>query len=90
MKLIAVAIRDRAMNAYLRPFFVPSVGLAIRSFSDEINRKAEDNTMYHHPDDYDLYELGTFDEELGLLAPLQMPQQLAIGKQLSTQWRTTP
>lgn len=83
MKLIAVAVRDRAMNAYMRPFFVPATGAAIRSFGDEINRAADDNPMHNHPDDYDLYELGTFDEETGLLQPTEMPKQLAIGKQLS-------
>ena len=43
MKMIVVSIKDRAADAYGRPFYVPSVGVAIRSFQDEVNRAAEDN-----------------------------------------------
>lgn len=80
---IVVAIKDRAMDAYGRPFLVVAIGQAIRSFQDEINREAPDNTMYHHPDDYDLYELGTYDDQTGTFNCAQ-PKQIAIGKQLST------
>lgn len=60
------AVRDSAMEAFLRPFFVPTTNMAARSFVDEVNRNAEDNAMYKHPDDYTLYCLGEFDEETGI------------------------
>lgn len=82
MKLIMCAVRDRAADAYARPMFVPSVGLAIRSFSDEVNRNAEDNQMNKHADDFDLYELGTYDDETAKFEILEVPKQLAIGKQV--------
>lgn len=59
------AVFDSAMEAYLRPFFVPTTNMAVRSFTDEVNRQAEDNQMYRHPDDYTLHCLGEFDEESG-------------------------
>lgn len=82
MRLIMCAVRDRAADAYARPMFVPSVGIAIRSFSDEINRNAEDNQMNKHADDFDLYELGEYDDETAKFIILDTPKQLAIGKQV--------
>lgn len=82
MKIRCYAVRDRAMNGFLQPFFLASDGLAIRSFADEINRADPKNAMYAHADDYDLYHLGTFDEEQGLFETFN-PKQLAIGKQVA-------
>lgn len=85
MRLIMCAVRDRAADAYARPMFVPSVGIAIRSFSDEVNRKAEDNQMYNHADDFDLFELGEYDDETAKFIILDSPKQLAIGKQVKVE-----
>jgi hypothetical protein len=62
--------------------FVPSAGVAIRSFSDEINRNNADNQLYNHPDDFDLYELGEFDDNTGLFALHEQPKLLSLGKQV--------
>lgn len=82
MKLQIVAVRDRAANAFMRPFFVPTLGMAIRSFQDEVNRNGAvtDAPMYHHPEDYDLYHLGAFDEDVGGFEIDGLPRQIAIGK----------
>nr|QJB20977.1 MAG: nonstructural protein [Microvirus sp.] len=63
-----VAVKDSAVGAFNRPFFVPSIAVATRSFVDEVNRASEDNSMNRHPDDYELWSLGTFDDESGLFA----------------------
>lgn len=65
-KLVVVAVHDSAVQAFNRPFYVPSVGVAMRSFSDEVNRKAEGNTMNEHPSDFTLHMLGVFDEDSGI------------------------
>jgi len=85
MRLIMCAVRDRAADAYARPMFVPSVGIAIRSFSDEVNRVAEDNPMNKHSDDFDLFELGEYDDETAKFIILDVPKQLAIGKQVKVE-----
>lgn len=69
MTLIIVSVYDRAAGAYGRPVFSHSEGLAVRSFKDEVNRKAPDNTMNTHPADFDLYVLGAFDDATGELTP---------------------
>jgi hypothetical protein len=82
MKQIICTVKDRAADAYGRPMFVPSAGVAIRSFSDEINRNNADNQLYNHPDDFDLYELGEFDDNTGLFALHEQPKLLSLGKQV--------
>jgi len=84
MKQIICTVKDRAADAYGRPMFVPSTGVAIRSFSDEINRNNADNQLFNHPDDFDLYELGEFDDNSGLFALHEQPKLLSLGKQVKT------
>lgn len=64
--LVAVAVRDSAVQAFNRPFFVPTVAVAVRSFSDEVKRQAPDNAMSVHPEDFELWEVGLFDDETGV------------------------
>lgn len=82
MKQIICTVKDRAADAYGRPMFVPSAGVAIRSFSDEINRDNAENQLYNHPDDFDLYELGEFDDNTGLFSLHEQPKLLSLGKQV--------
>jgi hypothetical protein len=82
MKMCIVSIRDRAADAYGRPAFVATEGVAIRQFSDEINRVSEDNQMYVHPDDFDLYYLGVYDDNTGGFDLLAQPKQICLGKQV--------
>jgi len=85
MKLSLCSVKDRAADAYGRPMFVPSTGVAIRSFSDEINRAADDNQLYNHPDDFDLYEFGEFDDNSGRFNLHEEPKLLSLGKQVKIQ-----
>lgn len=84
MRLIVVAIRDRAANVFGVPSFVPSLGSAVRSFSDEVNRPGENNVLNRHPEDFDLYELGVYDDNSGTFETLT-PRQVAVGKDLVSQ-----
>lgn len=79
--LVVVAVRDSAVKAYGRPIFVPSVGVALRSFSDEVNREAAENAMNMHPSDFELFEIAAFDEDTGVFrdAP-EGVRSLARGK----------
>lgn len=59
-------IRDTCVGAYLLPMAFPSEGSARRAFSDEVNRVDEKNMMNRHPEHFQLYSLGEFDDETGL------------------------
>lgn len=57
------AVYDKKAEAYLAPFTFPHDGQALRAFSDTVND--ESTQFYRHADDFDLYSLGTFDQESG-------------------------
>lgn len=83
MKQTVVAVFDSAVQVFGRPFFVRSVGEAIRSFSDEVNRKGSDSPFNSHPDDYSLYHLADYDDEFGRFAfpeGAAEPRMLVRGK----------
>lgn len=61
-----VAVWDSAMQAYGQPIFVASHALALRSFTDEVNREAPENPMFAHADDFELHSLCSFEEEEGI------------------------
>lgn len=85
MKYVIVSVYDRAAQAFGRPVFVQAVGAAVRSFQDEINREAPENEMNRHPDDFDLYEIGSFDDQTGELSVVDHQAAVALGKSLKTQ-----
>ena len=77
MKYQIVSIFDSAAGAYARSVIGSSVGMAMRSFEDECNRDASDNSMFHHPKDFSLVQLGSFDDNDGSLVGLDAPVILA-------------
>lgn len=79
MKYVVLAVRDSAMDAFLRPMFGPSVGVVVRSFVDEVNRAAEDNAMHKHAGDYVLYQLGEWDDETGRFEMFEEAKQVSRG-----------
>lgn len=84
MKQVIVSIRDRAAACFSRPVFTQTEGTAIRSFTDEVNRSASDNELGKHPEDFDLYVVGVFDDELGSFECEAQPRLLLKGIQAIT------
>lgn len=82
MKYAVCSVKDRAIDAFNRPIYVPTVGVAIRSFNDEVNRK--DSEMAAHPEDYDMYELGSWDDQTAIYTPLEMPRVIARAQDVKT------
>lgn len=83
LKSYVVAVYDSALDAYSRPFFVPTTQVAVRTFSDEVNRVAVDNPLSSHPDDYSLYVLANFDDHLGVFENMGAPELLVRGKDVA-------
>lgn len=75
MKHTVVAVFDKQLNAYMRPWTVPTAGTANRAFSDEVNRK--ESEMFKHPEDYALHELGIWDDADGQFVSYEKPRHLA-------------
>jgi hypothetical protein len=82
MNQVIVSVKDTAAQAFGRPVFVPSIGVAMRSFRDEVNRKDSTEDLARHPDDFELYELATFDDATGIIVMLPEPRMVARAKDL--------
>lgn len=63
MKMVMCSIRDKKAAAWLNPMFFLSEGQAVRSFSDAVNEGQGD--IGKHPEDFDLFRLGYFDQLTG-------------------------
>lgn len=63
------AVYDAAASAYIRPFFVPTRGIAERAFAEAVNDPNEQMNKY--PGDYSLFHLGEYDEQHGKMIPLE-------------------
>lgn len=75
------SVRDIKADSFGRPFFTPALGVATRSFLDEINRDTPDNLLFSHPGDFALYHLGVFDDQDASFALLPQPALLLQGDQ---------
>jgi len=71
---------DDKAKAYLPPFFLPEVGMAVRVFGDCINDAT--HNFGRHPEDYTLFRLGTFDQSKGLLVAEATLECVAHGLEL--------
>lgn len=79
MILRICAVKDTAVQEFGTPQFVMANGQAVRSFKDEVNRRADDNALSKHPDDYEMYSVGEFDTASGLFVT-HPPELLIRGK----------
>lgn len=75
--LKVIAVRDHALDAFIAPQFAVATGQAMRTFMDEVNNPQ--SPIGAHPEDYDLYLIGEFDEIEGRLFPMDSPQRLVAG-----------
>lgn len=74
--LLVVAVRDTKGNSFGACGLVANAAVALRSFTRDINGGDKMCTAY--PADHDLYELGTYDTETGVLVG-KMPTLIVSG-----------
>lgn len=73
MTLILFTIRDIKAATFAAPFTAPTRGMALRMFADHVN---DPQSMPHkHPEDFELYELGTYNDQDGAISAAT-PKQL--------------
>lgn len=61
----------------MTPFFMPQIGMAIRTFTDCVN--TPDHQFSKHPEDYVLQHIGQFCEESGQINMLEVVDTLGTG-----------
>lgn len=77
-----LAIKDRALDVYNLPFVQQSVAQAVRGFTDEVNSDPAKSGIAQHPDDYDLYLIGYYDDVVGKLWAHDELELIVRGKDL--------
>lgn len=75
MILKAFAVYDLKALNFGVPFFMSSVGAAVRGFADLANDAQ--SSVNKHPEDYQLFEIGEYDDAVGLLKDLHPSRLLA-------------
>lgn len=85
MKLEIIAVRDIKANCFGQPQFVPNIGAAIRAFGDEVNRADQNNPLYKHPEDFELFHLGWYGDGDAKFDLFDKPRQLAVATNFTTQ-----
>lgn len=68
------------------PFLANQVGEALRSFMDIVNDGK--SALALHPEDYDMYELGSFNMETGLISAHSVPKLTAKGLEMVNAQKT--
>ena len=79
MKHKIFSVYDSKAEAYLQPFTMSTIGLAIRSFTDTVNDK--NSVISKHPEDYILFELGEFSDLDAKFEMLSAPKSLGVATQ---------
>ena len=69
-------VYDSKSEAYLQPFFMKTVGEAVRAITDVVN--TPDHTFNNHAADYTLFEVGTFDSISAKFTMLPTPHSINV------------
>lgn len=80
MNLVIVCIKDLKGENYSQPWFVSTAASAVRSFTDLINNPEKSQTMFDHPQDFQLFEMGVFDDNTGVFQTHPIPKHLVSGE----------
>lgn len=75
------SVRDKAVEAFLPPFFAPTDNAALRMIRDALSD--EKSGFARHASDYALFRIGAFDDATGAVqvdvdSPLKIVDLLAI------------
>lgn len=74
MLLKAYSIRDQKGEIFNTPFFKNTHGEAERDFNRAVNDPK--TQLNEYPEDFDLWYLGDYDNNKGVLIPLETPQHI--------------
>lgn len=78
MDTLLFSVYDQAAERFLDPFVAPTHAVAIRGFEAAIGKQG--HPFQEYPQDYTLFQIGSFDAESGQLVPIT-PHSLGNGVQ---------
>lgn len=79
MRMLVFSVYDTKSECYMPPFYLTTVGQAVRAFVDCVNDPK--HQFSRHPADYTLFELGYFDDALAKFELHASPHNLGVGVQ---------
>jgi hypothetical protein len=80
MLMYMFTVRDAADQLFGRPFYCHNVGHALRGFTDQVNDPQDgQNDLFKHTADFELYELGTFDDSTAEIITYDKPKPVCTG-----------
>lgn len=80
MILKMYVVHDAAIKAFTSPHFARSHGEAERSFKAAVNDEKSGH-LAKSPDQFTLFYTGDYDDETGLVSPLDTPHSVVSGIQ---------
>lgn len=78
------SIRDKKSEIFHKPWHANSHGEAERKFKQVANDPKSDN-IHDFPEDFDLYYLGTYNDNTGTMSPLDTPEHIIKAIQVKNQ-----
>ncbi len=75
MKLLAFTIYDEKAECFAHPFFVSAIGIATRMLATWT--KNPDSMICKHPEDFTLYQVGTWNDAEAKFENLKTPKFVA-------------
>lgn len=77
MVRLLLAIYDNKAEVYFAPFVAATMGAAYRNLADEVNKKGDpSNMLASHPGDFELCDLGSYDDETGYIEVHKSPKMI--------------
>lgn len=80
MKLEIFAVFDSKAAAFMQPFFMANGAVACRSFQEACNDVS--TQFFKHPEDFTLYSLGYFEDNLATFEANGAPKPLVTAASL--------
>jgi hypothetical protein len=74
MKIRIFSVRDQKVGSYMQPIFSPTVATALRSLEAAVADPNHDFSKW--ASDFDMYCIGEFDPETGVITPLNAPSHI--------------
>jgi hypothetical protein len=74
MTLQVFAVHDNKAEAYMKPFFAQTKGLALRGFVEACNNPEHDMSRYAA--DYHIFRIAEYDDATGIITPLETKENL--------------
>lgn len=78
MKTQILVIRDIKLDCFGQPQACASIGVGARAFSDAINNPERNTDMSKHPEDFELWHIGEYDDATATIVPIS-PQFITKG-----------